>query len=115
MEKMIAYCGLNCFECLAYIATMKNDDTERAKVAELWSKEFNADIKPEDINCMGCISTTGPVFSYCNVCEIRKCGLEKKVLNCAYCDEYSCKKLNKFFEMTPSAKTTLDEIRGSIL
>ena len=38
MEKIIAYCGLICSECPAYIATQKDSDEERKKVAEKWSK-----------------------------------------------------------------------------
>ena len=111
MEKMIAFCGLGCSGCPAYIATQKNDDEERKKVAEMWSKEFKAQLKPEDINCDGCIADSYRLFSHVKVCEIRKCGLEKKVKNCAYCDEYACEKLTEFFKMAPDAKTTLDEIR----
>ena len=33
MEKMIAYCGLVCSDCGAFIATQKNDDKMRAEVA----------------------------------------------------------------------------------
>ena len=114
MNEIIAYCGLSCHECGAYIATMNNDDKKREEVAALWSKEYNTDIKPEDINCLGCLSTSEKVFNYCKVCEIRKCGMEKGVTNCAYCDEYACEKLVKFFEMASDAKKTLDEIRAKI-
>ena len=88
MDKMIAFCGLTCTECPAYIATRKDDDKERGKVAKVWSKEFN--------------------------CEIRKCGQEKEVKNCAYCDDYACEKLTKFFDMAPEAKTTLSEVRKNL-
>jgi hypothetical protein len=111
MEKMIAFCGLGCSGCPAYIATQKDDDEERKRVAEMWSKEFKAQLKPEDINCDGCIADSDRLFSHVKVCEIRKCGLDKKVTNCAYCDEYACEKLTEFFKMAPEAKTTLDEIR----
>jgi len=36
MKKMIAYCGLICTECPGYIATQKDSDEEREKVAKLW-------------------------------------------------------------------------------
>ncbi len=55
MDKMIAFCGIVCTECPAFLATQKDDHNERMKVAELWSKEFKAEIKPEDINCDGCL------------------------------------------------------------
>jgi hypothetical protein len=93
MDKMIAFCGLTCTECLAFIATQKDDDGERKKVAKLWSKEYKSEIKPEDI---------------------RKCGQEKEVKNCAYCDDFACEKLTKFFDMAPETKTTLVEIRKNL-
>lgn len=105
---MIAYCGINCRECPAYIATQKNDDNERKKVAEEWQKAFNPNIKPEDINCDGCTSNSTRLFNYCKECKIRLCGIEKKVANCAYCPEYTCDKLTEFFKIVPNAKTTLD-------
>lgn len=76
---MIAFCGLNCHECGAFLATKENDDKKRAKVAQEWSKLFKIEIKPEDINCDGCLSDGGRLFNYCKVCEIRKCGKEKGV------------------------------------
>ncbi|OFW52645.1 MAG: hypothetical protein A2163_00025 [Actinobacteria bacterium RBG_13_35_12] len=77
MDKMIAFCGLTCIECLAFIATQKDDDKEREKVAKVWSKLYKCDIKPENINCDGCLEESGRLFNYCTVCEIRKCGQEK--------------------------------------
>ncbi len=114
MDKMIAYCGIDCLECGAYIATQNNDDAKRKEVAEEWTKQFNHDFKPGDINCDGCMTETGKVFNYCNICEIRKCGQEKGVVNCAYCDDYACDKLERFFQMAPMFKATLDEIRKGL-
>jgi hypothetical protein len=111
MEKIIGFCGLICSACPAYLATQKDDDTERKEVAEMWSKEFNTSMSPEDINCDGCLSDER-VFHHCTVCNIRLCGKEKGILNCAYCDVYACEKLNGFFEVVPDAKKTLDQIRG---
>ena len=113
MEKMIAFCGLVCSDCPAFIATQKNDDSERQKVAELWSsEEFH--IKPEDINCDGCLAVEGKLISFCKDCNIRQCGLEKKVKNCAYCTDYPCEKLTKCHERSPEARATLDEIRKNL-
>jgi len=111
MERIISFCGLICSECPAYIATQKDDNAERRKVAEMWSKEFNAEMSPEDINCDGCISDER-VFHHCNVCEIRLCGKEKGIANCAFCDAYACEKLTGFFEVVPDAKKVLDGIRS---
>ncbi len=114
MDEMIAICGITCHECGAFLATKTNDDEKRAEVAQLWSKEFKADIKPEDINCEGCLSDSGNLFSHPKICEIRKCGKEKNVDNCAYCSDYVCEKLEKFFEMVPDAKKRLDGIKAKL-
>lgn len=37
LKEMIAVCGLDCHECGAFLAT-QNDDQERAKVAQEWSR-----------------------------------------------------------------------------
>ncbi len=56
MNEMLAYCGLLCQECGAHIATATDDDAKRAEVAAEWSKQFDADLKPSDIDCAGCLS-----------------------------------------------------------
>lgn len=114
MEKMIAYCGIVCSECPGFIATQKDSDEQRKKVAQSWSKMFNAEIKPEDINCDGCLTTSGRLIGYCNICEIRKCAREKALENCGHCGEYSCEKLSNWFEQVPDAKATLEEVRRSL-
>ena len=115
MDEIIGYCGLLCSECGAFIATRNDDDEKRAEVAQMWSKQYNADIKPEDINCDGCTSNDdGRLFNHCKVCEIRKCGKEKNILNCAYCDEYACEKLEEYFQILPDAKQRLDQIRSGL-
>ena len=114
MAKIIAYCGLNCTDCMAYIATQNDDDEKRKETAETWSRKYKADIKPADINCEGCLTTTGKVIHQCTVCEVRKCGREKKVVNCAYCGDYICEKLGKYFEMAPVMKANLEEVRKGL-
>jgi hypothetical protein len=53
---MIAFCGVDCFECGAFLATKENDDQKRAEVAQERAKRFKVDIKPENISCDGCLS-----------------------------------------------------------
>ena len=108
MEKMIAYCGLVCTDCGAYIAMKTNDDELRKTTAEIWTKKHNHPFKPEDINCEGCLTTTGKVINWCTMCPIRKCGQEKGVKNCGWCDAYSCDKTEDFFKAAPDCKKTLD-------
>jgi hypothetical protein len=113
MEKMIAYCGLVCTDCNAYIATQKNDDKMRAEVAADWTQKYNHNFKPEDINCDGCIPTAGAHIGHCFMCEIRKCGQAKGVKNCGWCADYSCGKTEEFFKMVPDCKKTLDAEKQS--
>ena len=114
MERIIAYCGITCSDCCTFIATKMNDDAERKKVAEMWTKQYATPFKPEDINCDGCLTNGTRVFNYTEICEIRKCGQEKKVKNCAHCDDYKCEKISKLHEQAPKAKETLDQIRRSL-
>lgn len=114
MESIIAVCGLTCSECPAYKATQSDDDQERKRVAETWSKQYGTDLKPEDINCDGCTALDGKHFGYCSQCEIRACGLGRNVANCAHCSDYACEKLGKFFDMVPQAKETLDAIKAGL-
>ena len=110
-EKMVAYCGLVCSDCGAYIATQTNDDEKRKEVAVTWTKKYNHPFKAEDINCVGCIVTDGRHVGHCGMCEIRKCGQEKGVINCAWCVDYSCDKTDEFFKMVPENKKRLDAIK----
>ena len=121
MEKMIAYCGVECTKCQAFIATKENNDELRKKQAEEWSKQLNQTITPESINCDGCLST-GRHVSYCSMCDIKKCCIEKKIENCAFCDDYACEMLENAFTFMcevlemgtdgiPEAQKNLDAIR----
>lgn len=117
MEKMISVCGLICTDCPAYLATQNDDDEGRKKVANEWSSDKLL-LKPEDINCDGCSAIEKRLIKFCTMCEVRDCGLERKLQNCAHCDEYPCEKLNKHLETIGEwgvkAKVNLDEIRKNI-
>lgn len=114
MSEMMSVCGLLCNECDAFIATKDDDDNKRAEVAQLWSQQYDADLKPEDINCDGCTSDSERLFAHCKGCEIRKCARPKAIENCAHCDEYACEKVEKIFQMVPEAKKRLDVIRAAL-
>jgi len=61
--EQISFYGTVSTECQAFLATQKDNDEERGKIAELWSKQCNAVIKPEYVSCDGCFSESGRIFS----------------------------------------------------
>ena len=111
MDKMIAYCGLICTDCPAYIGTQTNDQVLLEKTLAQWQAEFNAPgMTLQDVMCDGCL-VGGRKCGHCAECEMRSCGIERGVANCAHCQDYACEKLGQFFTFVPTAKITLDEIR----
>lgn len=115
-REMIAFCGLSCHECPTFLATQANDDAKRIKIAKRWSEKYEKhnNLRPEEINCDGCLTENGALFKTCRVCPIRECGLTRKVTNCAYCEDYPCQQLDEIFDLAPDSKKKLDEIRKSI-
>lgn len=108
---MIAYCGLNCSACDAYLATREDDDGKRIDTALKWSKMYHADIEPGHINCDGC-KADGLKFSHCTWCEIRRCGISNHVENCAACPNYICDTLAGFIKLAPNAGAALEKLRS---
>jgi hypothetical protein len=114
-KKMVAFCGITCNDCRTFIATQRNDRKLKEEVAKAWSTEKET-LKPEDIDCDGCMATGRRLFKFCATCEVRRCGYEKGVENCAYCREFPCVKLTSFWksEGATKSKTTLEEIREKL-
>ena len=84
---LVAYCGLDCEKCDAYISTKNDDQALRVKTAKLWSELNNALILPEHINCEGC-RVDGVKTVFCqNMCAIRQCALKKGMTTCGDCPE----------------------------
>ena len=108
----IAICGLDCSVCPAYVVHQTGDAALREKTAEEWKKQYGAEITPEMVDCAGCTVLEGPHIGYCFECEIRKCGLEKNVANCALCALYPCALISPFIEKVPAAKANLEKIRA---
>ena len=87
------------------------------KVVEAWSTEEEP-LRLEDVDCDGC-TAGGRLHSFCQVCDVRKCGLQREIENCAYCDEFICEKLEKLWKSFQTvsaerAKANLVEIRKRI-
>ena len=97
LKNMIGCCGLDCEHCDAYLATTK-----------LWSELNNAPILPEHINCEGCRGD-GTKTVFCeNLCEIRRCAMQKGLSSCGCCPDFTdCSTIQAFTEHNPSALENL--------
>ena len=110
MKKMIAYCGLDCEKCDAYLATVNDDQALREKTAKLWAELNNAPILPAHINCQGC-RAEGVKTVFCDsMCGIRQCALKKGVTTCGDCpDLEKCPIVGAVLEHNPEA---LENLKG---
>lgn len=87
MTEMIGYCGYNCHLC----AARSDDLTMRQKMVDGWRRIFgHQDYTAENVKCDGCLRD-GRLAD--KNCKARPCAREKGVENCAYCDEFPCKKM----------------------
>ena len=116
MEQMIAYCGLVCTECEAYIATQANDLAALEQMAARAREEFKMpDASAETAMCDGCLADSNRLCGYCYQCEVRACSRERGMVNCAHCNDYGCAHLEAFWQMAPQARITLDAIRVRLI
>jgi hypothetical protein len=108
----IAFCGIDCGVCPAFIATQANNPDKLAEVAQGWTSDA-LPLRPDDVACEGCHADR--VAKFVTECPTRQCGLEKGVGYCAECGEYVCGKLEKQWgmlgeEIRTSSKATLDKL-----
>ena len=110
MRSMIAYCGLDCEKCDAYLATIHDDQALREKTAKLWAELNGAPILPEHINCVGC-RTDGVKTLFCDqLCKIRQCAQEKGVTTCGNCEDMEqCQKIRMVISENPDVMENLKE------
>ena len=111
MNTLISCCGLNCADCGARKATFLNDDELRKQTAEEWSKQFNATIPFEMINCTGC-REEGVKFVHCNECEVRNCVQAKGYATCGDCAELeTCSIVSGIHQYAPEALANLKGLK----
>lgn len=114
MDKKVAYCGLICNECPAYIVTREGNTEKKRELAREWSNN-SYQLSADDISCEGCIGEEGKQISrFCRECPIRQCAVKKTVTNCAYCTEYPCDLVRKPFFKSPENKVLLDGLRKNM-
>jgi hypothetical protein len=113
MERLIAYCGLDCAACNAYLATKANDAALIERTAAEWSEMYHSNVTAKDVWCDGCTTQAGRLFGHCAECNIRACALAHQVANCGVCSEYCCDTVASFLEMAPDLKSVLDKIHAA--
>lgn len=112
MNNYIAYCGLDCETCEARIATVRDDDALRGRVAKLWTELNGVEITPDMINCDGC-RLDGAKTPFCeSLCPIRQCALSKGVETCGGCGEMEgCEKVRMIIGNNQEARQRLSEAK----
>ncbi len=115
MTQYLAYCGIDCAGCEAYLATQANDTAAQRALLEKWRVEYKSPgMTMAAVTCDGCTST-GRLGGYCHECPVRACGVEKGVQNCAYCEDYSgCETLHPFIANVPGALDNLEALRAAL-
>jgi hypothetical protein len=87
----------------------------REEIAKMSNELYKTDFNSDNItDCDGCLPANRRLFAGCVNCQIRNCAKEKNLQNCAYCIEYICDTLDKFFKDNPDSKIRLDFIRSII-
>jgi hypothetical protein len=110
-KDFIAYCGLDCETCEARLATVRDDDALRRKVAAEWSALNGVEITPEMIHCSGC-RVDGVKTPYCeSLCPIRLCAAGRQLETCGSCREWEgCEKLAMILGNNPAARKNLSAV-----
>ncbi|MBW6516156.1 MAG: DUF3795 domain-containing protein [Candidatus Cloacimonetes bacterium] len=111
MKKFTSACGLDCHSCECYEATQSRDLEKKRIVARKWSKEYEAALTTDDINCGGCMSN-GSHFSWCNKCPIRNCVIKKKYQSCAECNDFPCQTTEFLYQAVPEAQKNIERLRS---
>jgi len=109
-RQMLAYCGIDCAACPAYIATQAGDIEKLTTLAGQW---FEGATDYTIIQCDGC-NAGGRLMQWCSQCPTRACAIERGLENCAHCDDFGCEKLLKVFEMSADARANLEHIRAAL-
>jgi len=95
MGEKIGCCGYRCDLCPAFRENLASEEDQR-EVSDGWFKYYGFRIPAEEIYCDGC-----PAEGRENPrridpdCVVRACVQERRLPNCAHCDEYICDKLAK--------------------
>ncbi|MFW6248325.1 MAG: DUF3795 domain-containing protein [Bacteroidota bacterium] len=106
--KAIAYCGIDCSQCLIYQASTEDDLRKKREIIKSWStKKFP--LTMYNVECFGCKGDK--TVNFCGKCDIRICAKNKNLNSCAFCQEFPCHMIGKVFEKNPDALERLQILK----
>jgi hypothetical protein len=115
MAGIQAYCGIDCGECEAYIATQKDDRAGLEATAKKWAVQFGGkDLGADACVCDGCPSGMRISAAHAATCAVRLCASGRGVATCAHCADYGCATLQGFFAFAPVLKEKLEAVRRQL-
>jgi hypothetical protein len=115
MVKTQAFCGLDCGECEAYVATQADDRAGLEETARKWAQQFGGSVGTwEACVCDGCSSGERVSSAHAATCAIRLCASKRGVVTCAHCVDYGCATLQQFFAFAPVLKEKLEAVRKGL-
>jgi hypothetical protein len=93
MKDFFGKCGANCGHCPAYKENAKTNEAKQ-RGRDLWAKYLGFRTTLDRMYCDGCQAPDekNPVLINPR-CIIRKCAMENRIENCAYCSKYPCEEL----------------------
>ena len=101
-DRMIGYCGYNCYLC----AARSKDIAVRKKLVDAWQKYLgHQTYTAENVACEGCKSRGNKIAD--KRCEARPCARTRGVETCAQCEEFPCKKVQHLLDTTVRLLTLL--------
>lgn len=89
---MTAPCGLDCFNCVVYLA---NEDENLRKII---SEKLN--IPQEKAVCQGCRNENGACPVLPLDCSLYPCAKQKAVSFCFECEDFPCDKLHPYMDQS---------------
>lgn len=98
--KTIAYCGIDCSQCLIYQASIEDDLEKNEEITKSWSTE-KFPLTMNNVECFGCKGDK--VVNFCAKCDIRECAKNRNLTSCAFCQEFPCQMIHKVFGKNPDA------------
>jgi hypothetical protein len=91
MDAILSRCGYRCDLCLAYRPNVESNPANQQKLSDGWFQYFGFRIPAEKILCDGCLAENSSQID--QACPVRPCVIERKLENCAGCEQYGCGKL----------------------